>query len=200
MSCLDKIYTKSYQDYLNLLGWAKDRVFTTPRGVKVIPQEFIIPSKLEYFQNGKEIPIMYSPSYLDRYLYKNCPLQFVQDNLKRMYNNVKELGETHIKPEYEPCTKVKIIKKGWSNNARDRWFVDVFFEHTEYRDYFRYNRDYDYWLLPGEDDVYTSIGLILNISVKATIRKIIKEWKLPKGCKIVLNGRYVGNDWVLETK
>ena len=205
MSCLDKIYTKSYQDYQDLQKWVKDRVFTTPRGVKINLQEYIIPTKPEYFQDRKKLPVMYSPSILDRYLYKNCPLQFVQDNLKRMYSGyVKELEEVLTKPEYEPCTKVRVVKKGQFNNVHELRYIRMSIKSPEYPEDSHslfYNEDHDFWILPDEHDVWTTSVPGTDISIKAIIRKIIKKWKLPKGVTVTVSDWSDDklSEWILET-
>lgn len=204
MSYLDKIYTKSYQDYQDLQKWVKDRVFTTPRGIKVVPQEFLIPLEPETFQSGMEFPIMFSPSYLDVYLYKNCPLQLVQDYLRRVYNNVKELEKASTILDYEPCTKVRVVKKGQFNNVRELRYIRMSVkspEHTEDSRSLFYNEDHDFWILPDEYDVWTTSVPKTEISIRAIIRKIVKKWKLPKRVTITVSDWCDDklSEWILET-
>ena len=100
-------------------------------------------------------------------------------------------------PDYEPCTKVKIIKKGFWKNPRHGWWMEI---EKDDSICFRYNKDYDFVVFPGEYDYWTDGSPYLKISIRAIIRKIIKRWKLPKGCTITIEGRYEGDEWILKTK
>ena len=63
----------------------------------------------------------------------------------------------------------------------------------------RYNEKYDFWTLPKESDIITSsCAHFKNKSIKTIIRKILKKWKLPKGCKISIWDRTT--EWKLLTK
>ena len=62
-----------------------------------------------------------------------------------------------------------------------------------------YNEEYDFWTLPEESDIITSsCAHFKNKSIKTIIRKILKKWKLPKGCKISICD--ITTEWKLLTK
>ena len=62
---------------------------------------------LNAFNNNKEIPVWNTPQVVDKYLYKNCPLKFIQDRLKEQYNNPEESLNKFNNYEYGKC----IVKK-----------------------------------------------------------------------------------------
>lgn len=205
MAGIDKCYLDKYEDYLALKEWAKGKSFITPRGCKVYPEDYFYSWNEEDFTfNGepRSLPIFNSPTYVDNYLYHNCPLKFIQDWLEDRYlswgyskGDAPEIqNELHL-PEYEPCTGVTILQKGY--RAKDKWYVDI---DPIDNDYFWYNDFDDFWVLPGEVDVYTTSSACLTCSMKALIRKIIKKWKLPKGVTLQVMGIHGNNTWILRTK
>lgn len=213
MAAIDKCYVDNYSDYQQFKEWAKDRSFVTPRGNKICISDYIFDLEEKYF-NSKSIPIFNTPTYVDNYLYKNCPLKFIQDWLQDRYFRggyskgvPDELTQELKLPEYEPCKRVKIIKHGlgncpfriynsYTNKKFGSWWIEV--RSTNNRSYW-YNNDKDYWLFPDENDVWTSSCCCSKLSVKAIIRKILKVWKLPKNCIITIQGRLINDDWILKT-
>jgi len=213
MAAIDKCYVDNYKDYLEFYNWIKDKIFTTPRGNKIIAKDILYCLTPNAFDKPP-VPIFNSPIYFDNWLYHNCPLKFIQDWLQDRYfrsgyTKGKENDVTkELKiPEYTPCTKVKIIKKGfgekpwkqynsYTNKKYGVWWVDIRDENGSYW----YNEDKDYWLLPDESDVWTTSTCNYKLSIKSLIRKIIKTWKLPKNCTVYVSGRLVGDDWILKTK
>ena len=133
-------------------------------------------------------------------------MKFIQDWLQDRYFRggyskgvPDELIQELKLPEYEPCKRVKIIKRGlgnfpfriyngYTNKKISSWWIEV--RSTNKRSYW-YNNDKDYWLFPDENDVWTSSCCHSKLSVKAIIRKILKVWKLPKNCIITIQGRFV---------
>lgn len=215
MAAIDCCYLDNWKEYQELREFLKGKKFKTPRGVEVEP-EYILYNweEKDFTENGKphERRIFNSPVYIDNWLYHNCDLPFIQEWLKSRYLDGGYCkGQPHditndLKfPEYEPCTRVKVVKKGRINCPQMLWYVDIDMEVRDidgkpYRSYLHYNEDYDFWVLPDEDDEWTISGPILDISIKAIIRKILKKWKLPKGCRVTVKGRLIGDDWILETK
>lgn len=121
MAAIDCLFLNSWKDYQELKEFLEDKEFTTPRGVRVRPIEWIYNLKEEYFiENGKPCwcKVFNTPVYIDNWLYHNCNLPFIQEWLKdRYFSNGYSKGEPEeitkeLKiPDYEPCTKVKNNKK-----------------------------------------------------------------------------------------
>lgn len=206
MAAIDKCYVNNYGDYLAFEYWAKDKSFVTPRGCKVYLKDYIYAWNEEHFSTEKScsLPIFNTPTYVDNYLYHNCPLKFVQDWLRDRYltleyrkGNAPEIQDELHLPVYEPCTKVTVIQKGCKVNARRGWYIDI---DPIDNGFFWYNEDQDFWVLPEEIDVYSCSAAHLKCSIRTIIRKIIKKWKLPKGIIVRVDGLYEGENWVLKTK
>lgn len=218
MAAIDKFYTDSYLEYQEFCSWAKDQEYTTPRGcrVKLANHVFQHWTEDDFVEDGRprERPVFNSPTHMDNFLYHNCPFAYIQDWLKDRYD-----GEGYCKgmpdeitrdlsiPQYEPCSSVKVIKKGmgnhpWRYHSRGRsgklgcWWIDVFNSDGG----FWYNENIDQWLLPDEEDVWTCSTAFTRGTVRSIIRKILKKWRLPVGCEVRISGRLVGDEWILLTR
>lgn len=218
MAGIDKCYLKKYSDYVELKEFLKDKSFVTPRGVTVKLSDILYPDIKEeafFWDNGEPriVPVFNSPTCVDNWLYHNCPLKSIQDWLRKAYpsefnfekGELNELTNELKLPEYEPSTDIKIIKKGLGNVPRKFWWVeismlnkDVSCYNDSYYSSLHYNENYDFWVLPNEHDIWTCSCPTFKITVKSIIRKILKKWKLPKNCKIVISGNY--DEWILKTK
>lgn len=213
MAAIDKCYLDNYNDYLQLKDWMKGRSFTTPRGFKVNLEDYLYSWNEESFGKKDEdgnlcsLPVFNTPVFVDNYLYHNCPLSFIQDWLSDRYlvnefrkGDAADITEELRIPEYEPCTKVKVLKKGIGNNPpkNEDWWVDVM--TTDGQNRYRYNEIKDLWLLLGEEDVWDCSSAHLRCSVKSIIRRILKKWILPKETKVEISSSYDGDTWILITK
>ena len=215
MAAIDSCFIDNWKDYCDFRDFLKGKKFKTPRGVEIDLSYLVYDCwKEDDFKdengNPQERKVFNSPVYIDNWLYHNCNLPCIQEWLKSRYLEggyckgcPEDITEDLKIPEYEPCTKVKVIRKGLTRHGYGFWSMDVSMpdpDYPEYRNYLHYNEDHDFWVLPYENDVWTISGPFLRISVRAIIRKILKKWKLPKGCKIELQGRYRGDKWILETR
>lgn len=215
MAAIDKYYTYSYQEFKAFCDWAKDKEFITPRGckIKVINYVYTYWEENDFVDdngNPYQRPILNTPTYVDNYLWHNCPFQFIKDWLKESYSgegyckgNFDEINRTLSLPEYTPCTKVKILRKGLGNCPYryhrsglsykvGGW--DIFIDDLWY------NENIDQWILPYEIDQFTCNCASTKKSIKSIIRKIIYKWKIPKNCRIHIRGCLVSDDWILITK
>ena len=211
MAAIDKCYVDTYAEYKAFCDWAKGRSFITPRGAKVIISDYIFEWEEDAFKNGC-IPIFNSPVIFDNYLYHNCDLPFIKEWLASRYTNsltgdlYDEITQVPTLPEIVPCRHVSVLKKGkgekpyrsynnYSRRNHGYWIVDVYLNKNSCW----YNEDYDFWTIPFEMDIYTtSYVAFKNKSIRSIIRKIIKKWKLPVGCRVELTDRTT--EWVLLTK
>lgn len=84
MAVIDKIYVDNFQNYLLFKKWCKEQ----PKIKDKYNNECFILDYLFYYDSFKEnisYPIMRAPYYIDAYLIRNCPFDFIQDELKLNY-------------------------------------------------------------------------------------------------------------------
>lgn len=157
------------------------------------------------FANIEQIVVMYSDPTLDYFLIKYCPLKFVQDYIKEVYDEAeyeaiktgRSKYDTFIRPE--SGTKIRMIQNSkFHNNKLPKYYnkyLNKKIIFTEIKVYYNnelllYNKEYDIFLF--RDELGTSISnraVLYNTSLKAIIRKIIK-WGLPKGSIVIISGKY----------
>lgn len=220
MAAVDKFYTNSFSEYQEFCNWVKSQEYITPRGCKVKVSDYVYFdnwTKEDFVKDGKpyDRPVFNSPVHMDNFLYHNCPFEFIRDWLKDRYDGKgyckgtsDEITKDFSIPQYEPCTRVKVVRKGIGNMPYNKyrwgkhkhkvggWHIDVSMDEG----YLMYNEDIDQWLLSYEEDVWTCSSAFTKKSVKSIIRKILKKWRLPAGCNVVISGRLVGDEWILITK
>ena len=114
MSYIDKTYVSTYKQFKEVRDWCKGKIVETDNGIKYHAEDFLIDKNMteDYFNNWKkevienrmrnygetyekayknaEIPLWNTPFYFDRWLIKNCPIQFIQDRLKYQYDDEYE--------------------------------------------------------------------------------------------------------------
>lgn len=225
MAGIDKCYLDSYEKYTEFKEWAKDKTYVTPRGITIKLSDHIYDhwDEADFTVDGEpyERPIFNSPIHMDNYLWHNCPLEYIREWLSDRYcdsgyrkGDLDDIERDLAIPEYKPCTKVKVRKKGLGNccyryhrngsyEKVGSWHIDVYMLNPESLRGMSscwYNEDIDQWILPGEEDEWTSSCAHSSKSIRSIIRKIIKVWKLPVGCVVKIYGALVGDDWELITK
>lgn len=214
MAGIDKTYTSSWEEYQELINWAKNTQFNCPNGIIINPINYIYERNKESF-NGREIPVINSSQSLDYFLIKYCPIQFVQDRMKEVYddeyyNSIKNGTseyDTFIRPE--SGTKIKMIKDSkfhnrkffsFYNNRFNKKLVYINIEVQYNNESLWYNEDFDTFILNNELGYWTCNSADIKCkSIKAVVRKI-KKWKLPKGAIVTVFGRYIGESWKFLVK
>lgn len=84
MAAIDKIYVNKFENYLLFEEWCKEQ----PKIKDKYGDECSISDYLyqwESFENDGSYPIFNAPYYIDAYLIRNCPFEFIQDQLKFNY-------------------------------------------------------------------------------------------------------------------
>lgn len=84
MAAIDKIYVSKFEDYLLFKEWCKEQ----PKIKDKYGNECSILRYLyqwETFKDNEFYPILNAPYYIDAYLIRNCPFDFIQDELKLNY-------------------------------------------------------------------------------------------------------------------
>ena len=84
MAAIDKIYVSKFEDYLLFKEWCeKQPKIKDKYGSECSLSDYLF--QYNSFTNGKYYPIFNAPYYIDAYLLRNCPFDFIQDNLKINY-------------------------------------------------------------------------------------------------------------------
>lgn len=220
MAAIDKIYVNSYEDYAKIRDFFLTHDFYTERGNHIHLRNYLIYNDLvstdeekksirDWYGDGNSHPVTSTPWYVDRYLLHNCDIDVVQNYLHDVYNNPEE-NLTPTDTDLIPATKVKIVSKGkysakypipyyshYTNKKYRGWTIEV----SDDEDYWWYNEDSDMWYSNKMmEPITSSSAVIRNRSIKSVIRKILKKWKLPTGCRITVLGRYIGEEYLLKTK
>lgn len=221
MAGIDKTYVTNYNDWKEIVDWMSTASFTCPNGMVIEGKRYIYWANStkeeieDWLSASKEIPVMNTPTALDYFLIKYCPIKVVQDRMKEVYstefyesvkngtskydNFVRPIGGKHVtitkKPTYNYPHK-------WYNAYQHKYrngmySVDITYPN-EYEGFAEYNEDYDMFIMPYELGYCTSSGSITTKcrSVKAIINKIIK-WNLPIGTKVHVMGMYDEEDFDL---
>ena len=84
MAAIDKIYVSKFEDYLLFKEWCeKQPKIKDKYGSECSLSDYLF--QYNSFTNSKCYPIFNAPYYIDAYLIRNCPFDFIQDNLKINY-------------------------------------------------------------------------------------------------------------------
>lgn len=198
MSYIDKTYIVDYQQFKEVRDWCKGKIVETDNGIKYHAEDFLINKDMteEHFNNWKkevienrmrnygetyekayknaEIPLWNTPFYFDRWLIKNCPIQFIQDRLKYQYDDEYEqikngtsaydtykrtgLGKNfHYKvirkPNWKPRYNFPYIDrfnndkyiKYYKENQKPWWLITIEDAKTDHPISWWANTDYNYW-------------------------------------------------------
>ena len=227
MAGIDKTYIKTYNQYKEVCDWCKDIVVTfgINKNIKFKPSDFINEYTKDDFnqlpENG-ELVLWNTPQYMDEWLIKNCPIDFIQNRLKEQYgddyDDIKNgncetykrngLGKKiHFKVIKKPCThhrfnflyinkqfKIKVYKE----NKKCMWDIRIKDENC----YWFYNKQYDYWTNNLEKLPYDSFTCTLkkkNLNIKSICR-YLKKWNLPANIKITIDNICFDFGWELIIK
>lgn len=205
MAAIDKIYITSIEQYREYKKWCDSVPYQRDSiGNLWHPSEFLYSgTEREYIIGliySKELPICNNPVYVDVFLIRNCPIEFIQNRLKEQYGDEYDciLNHTSTYDTYNPVisTKFKVVKKPPFNFRNENcWTVDV-----NSRDaYWRYSSEKHCWK-SNFDLCYcdSSCACFKNISLRK-IKRLIKKWRLPVGTTIKIRGLYIGQDYIIVT-
>ena len=80
MAAIDKIYVDSYEKYVEFKKWCeKQPLFTDKYNVKEPMTRYLITGWEK--ENWVEHPIASFPFYIDAYIIRNCPFDYIQKEL-----------------------------------------------------------------------------------------------------------------------
>lgn len=252
MAYIDKTYIVDYQQFKEVRDWCKGKIVETDNGLKYHAEDFLIYKNMteEYFNNWKkeiienrmrnygetyekayknaEIPLWNTPFYFDRWLIKNCPIQFIQDRLKYQYDDEYEqikngtssydtykrngLGKNfHYKvirkPNWKPRYNFPYIDrfnndKYYKENKKPWWHITIKDTKTDHPISWLANTYYNYWTNLEEGLPFNSNTMDIkrkNLNIHAIIR-MIKKWNLPAGSQVKVLNRYFNYGWIINIK
>lgn len=217
MAAIDKTYVSSYDDWKEIVDYAKDAIFTCPNGQELKLIDYIyFPNKSkseveEWLSETCEIPVMSTSWSMDYFLIKYCPIQLVQDRMVDVYGEeyctsvkngtskydtfVRQEGGKHVSYLKRPKFRkpIKHFSSYTCKYMHGKYFVQV--DVPDGEGYTFYNERYDTWVLPYElGEGFTNTAITKCKSVKSVIRKI-RKWNLPIGYKIHVFGKFKGEDF-----
>lgn len=202
MAAIDKIYVNTVEQYNQFRDWcSKQPLIKDKYGVEV--------SLLDYVRQYDNLTedacrcVSCLPYYLDAYLIRNCPLDFIQKELQLNYGSDYELikeGKLFSMPSTDrvfkigkhfKCIKSPIYKY---NRPYKRKFWSVSVEPS--LDFMWYHPDRNSWDFSDEfvNSEWSSSHCNRYKTIKA-IKKAIIKWKLPIGTIVTCYGRYVQDEY-----
>lgn len=206
MAGIDKTYTKSWEEYQSLVEWCKDKSFTLKNGDVIRPSSYIYEWDKKSFDGEESLPVWNTPTCLDIWLIRNCPLEFIQDRLKEQYGGgwSKEAFTEHNDEDmyhqiltytspYDLFERkggshkfsIKYIQNEKIKNDDLCWWVNVIDLG------WRYNYKHKMWYHNDETIPFTcSYAIFVGNISKRKLARLIKRWNLPKGTRIQFTGDY----------
>ena len=168
-------------------------------------EEYINEAFASQREDGREPSLMLwnTGSLFDVYLIRYCPVGFVQKRLKEQYGDAYDeilnreyvydryerngLDNPHFKLEYS-CGNTSL---SYVPRFLDYWHIKVDFpaDNIQGMDYGYYDEDKDYWYPWFEPynreccNISSSIFYPKKLT-KRKLARMIRKWKLPKGCKV----------------
>jgi len=203
MASIDKTYTNSFKEYKEYSDWVKSKTYTFNYGKKTLVvniSNWLYEWEEEDFTC--ERPIMNTPTWLDKYLYDNCPCKFVRNRLEEVYpkNYLSKIKLGEISEGLEQNRKVVIkntnrttlplTNKGLNHTA---WWIQ-----ENNTNNFDYSDELDAWVY-REDYFPSFTNTMHSKTIKAMVRRLRKMY-LPKGLEFRLIGRYIGEEFIIKIK
>lgn len=235
MAAIDKTYLTNWTDYMQLYDWCVSvGTVIDDWGNEFTPLDYLWKGTkeewLEFTENEtSERPVWATSLYLDIYLIRYCPIEFIQERLKEQYgegwsktafcensssyNDIKNKtsvydtyvrnGVTNPKFKWDLYTPMKNVKDivWWVQIKDSSW---------------NYDETADYWY--NDSEVYTPKGMWTSNTAtlrgkltKRSIARKLKKWNLPKGTVLQFSasfylknkpGRYTfdGHDFDLQIR
>lgn len=224
MAGIDKTWVTREQ-YDAVIEWSKDKTFDIINRKNINVSDYICEHDdeswdyvAEHHPNDPTLVLWNTPTYFDIYLLRNCPLDFIQKRLREQYSedfitnalNGTSHYDTFKRNGLGKNARFSVVKRPMFNirscydrngnrirSKRSWWMVDIYGPEDEFLSYDEYT---DMFYFDEENADWTSsCAHIPNFSIKKIGRKI-RKWNLPKGCKLVIKGYYVGQVYEIIVK
>lgn len=201
MAGIDKTYCSDYSEYLKLKEWANGKVINFWNGSKLVVSDYIYDWEETDF-DGRDLPIMNTPECLDIYLIQNCPIEFVQDRMKSVWDNEYQDKKNMEFPTIHPddlnqnrkvtitqIGKLPLKNKGiychqnwWLQSKSEMGFDDAT------KNWVRY-----------QDNLPNNTNTSHHKTIKGLIRFLRSQY-LPVGVEFRLIGRFIGEEFLIKIK
>ena len=230
MAAIDKTYLDSWEQYQQLKDWCSS-IGTTmdDYGNKIRPIDFLWNYwKPEDFKKGHGVPVWNTPEYFDVWLIRNCPLDFIQDNLKEQYDDngwsktsltgrqeqsayelIKEHKSAYDLYKRNGLGEDAVISVDWkyNNNFNDDklwWWINI--KGAQPEDMWWYNGTSDSWVNTGQGELKPWTSNVCHRWGKFNIHKVlrmIRKWNLPEGTKVhfdLMYKRYTQKEFIVTVR
>lgn len=178
MAAIDKTYINNKKDYEDLIKWVEtQKTYTIPTTgesfhIKDYMYNWSEAYVLSALEVGNEVPIWNTPQAVDKYLYNNCPLKFVQDRLKDQYSDPEKTLKYFKNPESGKCKIMKFIKISK--------YIDIELEVLDKEgNPLMYSDSIKKWVDP--DDALSMGYFVTKRLSPRKLRRLLKKWRIPKG-------------------
>ena len=208
MSYIDKLWVSSHEEYAEFVNWIGNKTVKFFDGTVVNVNQFLIEWSDNDF-NGKELPLMNSPLFIDVWLIQNCPFEYILNQLTEKYSqeNIDKFKTFSFARKPKGYLKNRKVVIEYNNNSvfplrceetlnpkRD-WMLEAVETHQHC---FRFNEESGIW----GNEKYFHFG---NTNVQqfrtiADVKKSLKNQYLPKGITFELQGYYDGQVYTVKVK
>lgn len=202
MARIDKTYTNNYDDYRLLLEWSKDKIVNfnyNHRKLSIPVKNFIYEWDKDSF-NSRELPVMNTPTWLDKYLIDNCTIDFVLDRLNEVYGDgyLDDISLNTIPGDYKKNRKVSIVDDydtsfKLHNNpyySEEKWWIQSYGTRLNYSDNLKA------WV--DSERFPSNSNTMFASTIKSTVR-LLRGMYLPK-TEFKLIGRCIGEVYKIKVK
>ena len=250
MAYIDKTYFSTYEQWKQVRDWCDDKIVEFSKTqiyhvkyylnyIDLTEVEFdsykeeFVKSYCKNYNTTREealnnfsMVLWNTPVWLDIWLIRNCPIDFIQDRLKYQYGKDYELIKQYrsiydtykrnglgkhfhykviCKPNWHPRFNITIRTTfdtivPFKEKKHSLWFVRVKDKDDDV--YWWYDTRYDYWTNTLEAKPYDSDTMILrkkNLNIHSIIR-LLKKWDLPANSRVIIENRYFNYQWIIDIK
>ena len=211
MAAIDKIYISTIAQYDEFKDWCdKQPLMVDKYGYTEKISNYLYPRpKVDH-----SYPAIMAPYFIDAYIIRNCPLDYIQEELKvnygSGYDEIKQ-GLAHTTPytecEYTKGKHFSVLKHpSWgkfNTPFKGSWFVEVKVPK---------GLPFMHYCMGGEkkpdtwdffDEYVADYKWASSCAYCKTIKSVkskIPKWGLPVGTVVKATGRYVGEEWTFLVK
>lgn len=166
MAAIDKIYVNSWNEYQLFKEWCETQPTIKDKygkDSKIIDYFFYQWNNQKYWNEKDCHPVMSAPFYIDAYIIRNCPFDFIQENLMINYGY---RSQEHLKEAYEIVKNRKPEIQKQIDDAKG--------EYPKWSDGVEF-KDISYWYWNLDDFIIDEIGFITIKNDEKSDYELIKD-------------------------